>query len=56
MSDYEICERCGKSYFHWTVREWRIELGEVHRKPHWCEECTKAVQQALIRAIDRQPA
>ena len=47
----EICERCDTSCFEWTVREARIEVGGIHRKPHLCESCTSEVETALRVAL-----
>jgi len=51
MSMQEICERCDRHVYHWTVREANLSVGELHRKPHLCEDCTKVVQDALFSAL-----
>ena len=56
MSLYEICERCQSREAHWLIREWNITVGELARKPHLCEGCTKIVQDAVIAALRPKPA
>jgi hypothetical protein len=55
MSPNRICNSCGRSRFEWTVRRWRIEVGELLVEPYWCQDCTKAIQDAIIAAIQRPP-
>ncbi len=51
MAMYEICERCDRREHHWLVREARIEIGELNRKPHLCGTCTDAVTAAVRSAL-----
>ena len=52
---YERCERCGRRERHWLVWEWRLEIGEIRRKPHLCQQCTDAVEEALLSALKQPP-
>jgi len=51
MSMYEICERCDTREHHWNVHEAALSVGELHRKPHLCEECTVTVMAALLAVL-----
>lgn len=42
-----MCERCGRRDNEWTVREARIEVGEIQRKARLCRGCTVIVQAAI---------
>ncbi len=54
MSLYELCERCDRREHQWKVREYRLEIGEVNRKPHLCDDCAAHVMSAMIVAL-RKP-
>lgn len=55
MSMYELCERCDRRENHWNVHEYRIEIGELNRKPHLCDDCAVHVMSAVAVAL-RRPA
>lgn len=55
MSLYEICERCGSREHQWRVREYEIRIGEVHRRPHLCDDCACTVMSAVMVALRPVP-
>ena len=54
MTIYELCERCDRREHHWNVREYRIEVAELNRKPHLCDECAATLMSAILVAL-RKP-
>lgn len=48
MSLFEICERCDSREHHWNVREASIQIGEVSRRPHLCDQCTVTVMSVML--------
>ena len=51
MNLNERCERCDLAVYGWLVYEWRLEIGELRRKPHLCPTCTDVVVEVLRAAL-----
>ena len=35
----------------WTIQEAHLEVGELHRKPHLCQECQVTVMAVLLAVL-----
>lgn len=48
MSLSVLCQRCGKPYDHWHVRQAEFSVGRIdHWKLQLCERCTEDAETAL---------
>lgn len=53
MAMMAICQRCKKRDHYWMVKQAEISVGSLdHWKLQLCEDCTKAVEAAVLFVLD----